>query len=215
MIIVVYDTETSGLPVKKWEYGRLYITQPYILQFAWLIYDTDTQKLNSYTNYVKLNSTIPIHEKSVEIHGLTHTFLQENGRHIVDILHDFRTTTKKCDLYIAHNVSFDKPIIEKECERNDLISVFKEGAEHFCTMKSNIKRCGITREYKGKQTLKYPTLLELHNTVFSNESNGINQTKLHNALFDILLTLRCYFKTEHNIDIKVLHPDAFTTLYLQ
>lgn len=213
MKIVVYDTETSGLPIKKWDYGRLYITQPFILQFAWIVYDTDTQKIESYTDYVKLNSNIPIHEKSSEIHGLTHSILQQKGRNIIDIFNNFRKTTKTCDLYIAHNVTFDKPIIEKECERNEIESVFREGTKHYCTMKSNIKRCGIQRLYNGKQTMKYPTLLELHNNVFSNDSNQINQTKLHDALFDILLTLRCYLMIEHNVDVKHTHPNMYKSLY--
>ena len=112
MKIVVYDTETSGLPVRKWEYGRLYVTYPHIVQLAWVVYDTDTHKLESYTYYVKLNNNIQIHERSSEIHGLTHSILQQKGCHIIDIFNEFRKTTKNCDLYIAHNVAFDKPIIE-------------------------------------------------------------------------------------------------------
>ena len=80
-------------------------------------------------------------------------------------------------------------------------------------MKSNIKRCGIQRVYKGKQTLKYPTLLELHNKVFLKDSDQLNQTKLHDALSDILLTLRCYIVIEYDTDIKPIHPDMYSPLY--
>ena len=212
MKIVFYDTETSGLPIRKYEYGRLYITQPYIVQLAWLVYDTDTEAIEKNIRYVKLNNSIHISEKSTEIHGITRELLEVKGKHIIDVLNDFRHTTKNCDLFVAHNVTFDKHLIEEECRRNELECVFDNTKSHHCTMKSNIERCGILKQYKGKPSFKYPTLLELHNHLFPNDKD-IKEDQLHNAYNDVLLTFRCYFQTTASIDVKVKHPNMFLSLY--
>jgi len=212
MKIVFYDTETSGLPVRRYEYGRLHVTQPYIVQLAWLIYDTEKHNIQKYSRYVKLSNSIEISAKSIEIHGITREILQEKGQHIIDVLTEFRASTKHCELFVAHNVDFDKTLLEKECERNDLQCVFDKNVWHYCTMKSNIERCGIIKEYKGKPSFKFPTLLELHNHVFPNDSN-IKKCQLHNAYNDVLLTFRCYFQTVKSTDVKEKHADIFDSLY--
>lgn len=212
MKIVFYDTETSGLPIRKYEFGRLYITQPYIVQLAWLIYDTEKETIEKYIRYVKVNKSIHISEKSTEIHGITREILEEKGQHLIDVLNDFRKSTQHSELFVAHNVAFDKPLIEKECERNDLECVFNKQVEHYCTMKSNIERCAIEKMYKGKMSFKYPTLLELHNHLFPNNTN-LKEEELHNAYNDVLLTFRCYFETTHSIDMKEKHPNLFLSLY--
>lgn len=212
MKIVFYDTETSGLPIRRYEYGRLYITQPYIVQLAWLIYDTENETIEKYIRYVKLNKSVQISEKSTEIHGITREILDEKGQPIIDILNEFQNSIRDSELFVAHNVAFDKPLIEKECERNELKCVFEKGIEHHCTMKSNIERCAIEKMYKGKMSFKYPTLLELHNHLFPDDTN-LNQENLHDAYNDVLLTLRCYFQTTLSVDMKVKKPDMFLSLY--
>ena len=54
----------------------------------------------------------------------------------------------------------------------------------------------------GKKYIKYPKLIELHKHYFNEEVNG-----LHNALTDVLVCFRCYYKMEHDIDIFNLLKD--------
>lgn len=213
MKIAFYDTETSGLPIRKYEYGRLYITQPYIVQMAWFIYDTESKEYSFHEEYIKVNESVHISEGSINIHGITPEILKKKGKHIIDVLNKFQQSTKDCDVYVAHNIAFDKPLILKEAERNDITNVFNSAAQHYCTMKSNIARCGIMKLYKGKESFKYPKLLELHENLFPEDHKMLIEDKLHNALHDVVLTARCYIQTEMSLDLRNIHAELFKNLY--
>jgi hypothetical protein len=49
----------------------------------------------------------------------------------------------------------------------------------------------------GKEYLKYPKLIELHQKLFNTSPNN-----LHNSFNDILVTLRCFIKLKHNLDLN-------------
>lgn len=213
MKIAFYDTETSGLPIRAYEYGRLYIAQPYIVQMAWFVYDTETKEYTSYEDYIKVNEMVHVSEGSINIHGITPKILNEKGKHIIDVLNTFRHSTKHCNMYVAHNVAFDKPLILKECERNDISAIFNSTAQQYCTMKSNIERCGIIKTYRGKESFKYPKLLELHEHMFPEDHKSLIVAKLHNALHDVVLTARCYLYTQMSLDLRMIHPELFQNLY--
>jgi hypothetical protein len=65
-------------------------------------------------------------------------------------------------------------------------------------MQESIVFCGIKANDKsGKEYNKFPKLLELHQKLFESIPNN-----LHNSFNDILVTLRCYIKLKHNIDLN-------------
>jgi len=66
-----------------------------------------------------------------------------------------------------------------------------------CTLQDSIEFCNIKSINKfGKEYLKWPTLLELHQKLFDTTPNN-----LHNSLIDILVTLRCFMKLKYDHDI--------------
>lgn len=67
----------------------------------------------------------------------------------------------------------------------------------YCTLQESIKFCNIQSINKfGKPYLKYPKLIELHQKLFDSSPNN-----LHNSFNDILVTLRCYMKLNHDLDL--------------
>jgi hypothetical protein len=67
----------------------------------------------------------------------------------------------------------------------------------YCTLKESIRFCNIQLiDKNGKSFLKYPKLVELHEKLFN-----ITPSNLHNSFNDILVTLRCFMKLKHNIDL--------------
>jgi hypothetical protein len=67
-----------------------------------------------------------------------------------------------------------------------------------CTLQESIDLCNIKAIDKfGKEYIKFPKLLELHQKLFESTPNN-----LHNSFNDILITLRCYMKLKHNIDLN-------------
>ena len=97
-------------------------------------------------------------------------------------------------LRLIYNNSISRRQI-KSC-KNDLhlITNFKNIN---CTLKDSIHFCNIqSTDESGKKYLKYPKLSELHEKLFNKIPNN-----LHNSFNDILVTLRCFMKLKHNIDL--------------
>ena len=71
MKIIVFDTETSGLPSTRLVNPTVITSWPHILQFSYIVYDLDNHKLiKSFDTLVKINEHVTIDPKSIEIHGI-------------------------------------------------------------------------------------------------------------------------------------------------
>tara|TARA_Y100000816_G_scaffold108760_1_gene75895 strand:- start:1302 stop:1964 length:663 start_codon:yes stop_codon:yes gene_type:complete len=205
MKILVFDTETTGLPEKN---ASIYdhTKWPYIVQLSYILYDLSKNHMVIKDNYIKLSPSIIIDPSSLEIHGINHDFLDTNGVHIITALKEFNEYLDSCDLVIAHNISFDKRLIFVECLRNKVKQNFtkfvgkdKICKPEYCTMKNTTLFCNIIKLNKSnKSYVKSPSLMELYTTLFPYSPIP---KELHNSLIDILCTLRCYLKYAHDIDI--------------
>ena len=174
MFILVFDTETTGLP-KKWN-GPL-SDFPYIIQISWILYDTDLNCIiEEYDQYIKLNN-FSIPAETTAINGITDDIIQTKGINIKDVLIDFMAALDNASLIIGHNVSFDKKMIEAEFERND-IGRKLDDKNFYCTMRK-----------AGKINGKIPKLGELHEKLF-----GFVPDNLHNSKKDVEITLKCYLE---------------------
>jgi DNA polymerase-3 subunit epsilon len=118
-------------------------------------------------------------------------------------------------MLVGHNISFDinmvkvellRLIYEKDLQKSEkLVKSYKDNLylltnykNIYCTLKESIELCNIkTLDKYGKEYLKYPKLIELHNKLFNTNPNN-----LHNALNDILVTLRCFMKLKYNTDLN-------------
>lgn len=188
MKILVFDTETSGLPKKN---ASIQNTEdwPYILQFSYILYDTDKNIILELVNeFIYIKDYVNISEKSIEIHKITRELCKEKGVDIFEVLNKFNSALLKCDVLVAHNLDFDKNMILVELIRNDIQSKFTSKINEHCTMKNNINLCKIERISKfGEKYYKYPTLSELYEYLFNKLPKG-----LHNSIVDVLLCLRSY-----------------------
>ena len=75
MSILVFDTETTGLPQFRVSPNNNNIsTWPYIVQLSYILYDTDKNKIiNTYDSIIKLPKEVSISEESSNIHGITNS----------------------------------------------------------------------------------------------------------------------------------------------
>jgi len=213
MRILVFDTETTGLPEIKFISPTTLHQWPHIVQFSYIIYDTSLNDIIITKDYViKIPESISISEESSKIHGITNDISAKRGVDINDVLSEFFYFLRGVDLLIGHNVEFDINMIKVELLRiinnSDLTQEqikFYKYELHFltnfknicCTLKDSIKFCNIQLiDKNGKTFLKYPKLIELHEKLFNK-----SPTNLHNSFNDILVTLRCFMKLKHNIDL--------------
>jgi DNA polymerase III epsilon subunit-like protein len=215
MRILVFDTETTGLPKSKIMNPDTLNLWPYTVQFSYVIYDTNLNDIVvSSDKIVKLKDGITIPEDSIKIHGITNEISQKNGINIESIINEFFSHLRNVDLLVGHNVSFDINMIKvellrliyeakiisenevKECKYNlHFLTNYKNIC---CTLQESIDLCNIKAIDKfGKEYTKFPKLLELHQKLFESTPNN-----LHNSFNDILVTLRCFMKLKHDIDLN-------------
>ena len=198
MKILVFDTETTGLPEKNAEIIATH-KWPYIVQISYILYDTDKNIVLNYVDQIiKLPKKVIISEESENIHKISNEMSRSKGADIKKELNKFNNIISKADIIVGHNILFDKNMITVECLRNKLDeNLINTGRKpEFCTMKKSVNICKIIKvANNGDQYYKYPKLLELHEYLFGTIPDG-----LHNSMIDVLVCFRCYGMIKYNID---------------
>lgn len=219
MIVTVFDTETNGLPPSyNLEYENLN-DWPHILQLSYIVYDIEDDKFLQFQDVIaKVNDKVSISPECTKIHGIDREMVLKKGVDLKPHIQDFLQWCEKSELIIGHNVEFDYKMISAEMMRwsqdgnkyfDEELKKFKYLKTFFCTMKSTVNLCNIkTKSKQGHTYTKYPTLSELHCKLFSRSPKNT-----HNALNDVLLCFRCFYKLKFNIDIVEKNQDLFTLLY--
>lgn len=179
----VFDTETSGLPYKErgsnYDYKNLdHFNSSRLLSISWLLINDINEIVEKKTYYIKPDN-FEISEASINIHGLSKEFLNENGITIHEVLLNLNGlfTKYNINLLIAHNIIFDINILKSELYRYQYNITLSKIArtETFCTMLGSQVRMNV---------YKWPKLSEAY-TYFYNEEI----TNAHDAEYD---TLHCY-----------------------
>jgi DNA polymerase III epsilon subunit-like protein len=185
MLLLIFDTETTGLfPKNKVLSLETVHEWPYIVQFSFVTFNTETNKLIEY-DYIIKTSHIP--EESTKIHGITESMNKAQGFEFKSIYNIFKICLDQCDLIIGHNIQFDIQMLQAECLRNSIPFVVNK--QHVCTMKSTTKMCNLPR-------MKWPTLNELHQHLFKESVHN-----LHNSIVDVIICLRCYYYINYHTDL--------------
>jgi DNA polymerase III epsilon subunit-like protein len=213
MRILVFDTETTGLPETKIINPDTLNLWPHIVQFSYVIYDVSLNTLVESNNYIiKVPENVVISEEVVNIHGITNEICDKKGISIEHVLYEFFHYLKNVDMIVGHNIEFDFNMVKIELLRiiynkvltNEQLTFYKHHLHFvtnckntYCTLKESITLCNITALNKnGRRYLKYPKLIELHQTLFHT-----SPTNLHNSFNDILVTLRCFMKLKYDTDL--------------
>ncbi len=196
MKVLVFDTETTGLP--KGKNPSIYKTElwPHIIQLSYIVYCSDENNLLTVEDdYIKISDDVIIEEGSQAIHKISREKLNKKGISIDESLQKFNSWSEKCDLLVGHNVSFDKRMVMVEGIRNKIRMNIQDT---YCTMKQSTEICKIEREFPdGTKYFKYPSLSELYEHLFNHIPKNT-----HNALIDILICMRCFCKIELKKDIS-------------
>tara|TARA_A100001011_G_C14263803_1_gene823748 strand:+ start:92 stop:736 length:645 start_codon:yes stop_codon:yes gene_type:complete len=210
MIILVFDTETTGLPQFRVSPNSNNIsTWPYIVQLSYILYDTDKNKIiSTYDSIIKVPKEISISEDSSKIHGITNSMSEKRGYDIKDVINIFNVALEQCHLLVGHNLEFDVDMILAESLRNSISSDKIRSLENYCTMKNSKKLCNIkAKSNRGGFYIKYPSLKETHIKLFNAEPKN-----LHNSFNDIMVCLRCYYYMEFAKDLCKINNN-FNALY--
>ncbi|MCH8518642.1 3'-5' exonuclease [Candidatus Gracilibacteria bacterium] len=195
MKILVFDTETTGFFNKK--DARLE-KQPYIIQFAGILGELDTN--NTFTELERkdifFKPPISIPYDSSQVHHIYDVDVRDADpiSKKIDILMDFISET---DVIIGHNIEFDEEMLKIELSRVQKLHLYKPN-QVICTMKETVNYCAL--EGNG-QRFKYPKLGELHKKLFGEYFIGA-----HDAMTDVEATLKCFLALEKKGIIQLKSP---------
>jgi DNA polymerase-3 subunit epsilon len=200
MKVLVFDTETTGLPIGRSPSIMDVHKWPHVLQLSYILFDTVTKQVVTMRNdLIKLPPEVEITPGSEAIHHISRLMCEANGISINDALNYFNKALEQADVVVGHNISFDKRLIMVECIRSNKYQKFTvKGVrkEEYCTMKKGTDVCQIpVTTLAGETYLKFPTLTELHQKLFDYKPEGT-----HDALVDVLICLRCYIKIVDGYD---------------
>jgi len=220
--VLVFDVETTGLinPALPLE------SLPYILQLSFIIYNTKQKKITKTANYyVRVEEDIQISEQITTLTGINRQIIRDKGVPIADVLKDFYEAYMKCNCIVAHNIDFDRKMINIEIGRNwqtldnECIYIKKvfdnefqkrHQIDNFCTMRYSRGICKIERvNKKGEKYYKNPKLVELYEHLFHNIP-----ANLHDSMVDTYVCLQCFakMKLHHELPNTFLRMTSASSL---
>lgn len=185
MNILIFDTETTGLPLYKEPSEDP--GQPHIVELAALLYDDTTGELVEQLHAIVRPKGWIIPDDVAEIHGITTERAMDEGRPEAEVLAEFLALHARAGLRVAHNEDFDQRIVRiaikrhadpDECNADAIADAFK-AAPKYCTMKADAKARGV----------KWPKLVE----AYKHHTGKDLGEDAHSALFDARACAEVYF----------------------
>ena len=190
---IFFDTETTG--VNK--------SSDRVVQLAWLI-STESGKELSRKNFLIKPSGFIIPSAAEKIHGISTDVASRFGVSLRKALLDFSHDVNKCNVVVAHNISFDLGMLRPEFDRENIKWRLDEKLM-ICTMRASTNWCRLAK-LDGRPGYKWPKLDELHYRLF-----GTYFSNAHDALNDVVATKDCFFELKRRRVIDTPSQSASET----
>jgi len=175
MKLLLFDTETTGLPKFKEQAHKIRDNWPHIVSIAWIIIE-GTEIIKKEYFIIKPMWDIP--SESTKIHGITYEKAMKEGSDLCEIMDKFWIDVKKSDCMIAHNIEFDINVLIN-AEMWDLKRVYPALKKMYCTME--LSRSLVKLPFHSGTGFKSPKLSELYEYVTKKPPV---KNSLHNSLYD-------------------------------
>ena len=187
MKYLFFDTETTGIP----DHFKAPVTDtahwPRVVQIAWAHVSTDPRGIDRTLSYIIRPDGFNIPEDAADVHGITTERAVEEGYLRRRVLEAFSKAVGVSDVLVAHNVSFDLPVVRAELVRLKGLDTL-QGVTTICTKEASTGFCQIPFP-NGGHGYKWPSLQELHETLF-----GQGFDDAHNARADVEAGARCFLE---------------------
>jgi DNA polymerase III subunit alpha len=190
--IIVFDTETTGLPPRPSRFKKyhnpkteyMFYDSSRVVELAYIVYMYDDVThthtvVHSHASLVSPNDEFVIMNEA--IHGITQEMAVNYGRPIKNVLCDFLEALSNVDIIVAHNIEFDMNIILAEFYRAKLDPIKLLPIQQVCTIRLAMDVLKLD---------KYPKLIDLYNKLHP-RLDSCSQT--HRALDDTEKCAESYF----------------------
>jgi len=184
-VFLIFDTETTGLPLRDNAPLTDFDNWPRAVQIAWQLHDDKGQLIEA-KNHVIQPEGFDIPFNAAQVHGITTAVAQKYGVPLAEAIADFSQAVQKAQFLVGHNLAFDNNILGCEYLRLEQGNILEdkpvldtgEGTRDFCQLTGG-RGAGF----------KMPKLEELHEILF-----GAKFAEAHNAAADVEATARCFFE---------------------
>ena len=182
--VLFFDTETTGIPERSWNWDTDFEQYPHVVQIAWL------HGCKVETHIIRPDGW-EIPQETVDVHGITTEYALEHGEPFASVVDMFIQDCHDAGLICGHNIHFDTSIIKANILRelgreyydaNDVENALYKG-KRIDTMRPTMKWVDA-RMANGR--LKFPNLSELYSRCFPGES-----FPAHDALEDVKAVSKC------------------------
>lgn len=201
-MFIIFDTETTGLPL-NWNAPITDLNNwPRVIQISWAVYDIEFNLVNEQTLLIKPDNwfikDLPYWEnlgftkeqvladknkKFWTENGYTNEENEKHGKPMPEVLQMFINDLQNCVYMVAHNIDYDFNVLGAEFLRYGLKSNKK--LLKICTMKSTTNFVKAPNSYRRNE-YKWPTLTELHTKLFNKGFDGA-----HDAGADVKACASC------------------------
>lgn len=196
--ILLIDTETNGLPANMLAPISMTDAWPAVLQLSWQIYEVTGRTMTPGPKRdigIALHPSIAWNTDAAKIHGLTETEAR-HGMPAADAFLEIAKVLRTVDVVVAHNLSFDKPVLRaaayaegSRCDSTEkekaaaLRTIWPPGLGELCTCigTRDIVRLPPSREGGA---FKRPKLNELYTWIYGHRYD-MSGASLHNAKSDV------------------------------
>jgi DNA polymerase-3 subunit alpha len=181
---IIFDTETTGLPLNYNAPISDLNNWPRAVQIAWQLHEADGRLISAQNIIIKPEGfSIPFN--AVKVHGITTERAIAEGSDLKEVIELFAADVKKAKYLVGHNIEFDINVMGAEFLRAgfemDLTQFAKLDTKEWGT-----DFCAIPGGKGGKY--KWPTLGELYLKLFNTP-----MVEAHDAAYDVEATTRSFF----------------------
>ena len=181
MKLLIFDTETTGLPKSNQSALTTPNNWPHIVSISWVIIENNT--IIKQRDYIIKPENWNIPEDSIKIHGITYEIACNKGHRLQTVMSEFMA--EQCDAMVAHNMNFDYNVIINAIKW-DLEFDFKGfNVPMRCTMILSKPQCKLPGRFGAYKT---PKLKELYEFIFKRKPD---ENKLHGSLYDTIILTEC------------------------
>jgi len=207
---------------------------PNSVQFCYILYDNELHKAKVVNEVIKLPEGVEMNSGSEAIHKISLAKTQGKTKRVInpksgeemmtfnpeihEVLTEFMKDFEKAAVIVAHNLHFDRNMLLAEMDRlrtlpgfemfEEYIQKVYENKKEFCTGKFGADVCQISAVNKmGKEYYKMPKLNALYTHLFG---YAPDESKLHDALMDVVICMRCFYKIRYDVDLCT--PDLDPTI---
>lgn len=178
MKVLVFDTETTGLPKNRAQAIQQKDNWPHIVSISWLVVESNTNEIITQKSYIVKPNGWTIPDESTKIHGITTEFAEKNGSQLSVVMNEFLNTPH--DMVVAHNLDFDENVVANAMIWDlGVHNFYGFDKPKYCTMVLSKEMCKMPATFG--YGYKSPKLSELYEHVFR-EKPIIAQ--LHGSMYD-------------------------------